>query len=117
LTVTRADKKNTKRTETSVEIANLFDLLGQRWALRVVHELAQGPLTFREIQSACGGISPTVLNARLGELRESALVEANDGDGYSLGRDGQALVEALEPVVRFAHRSSVPRKKKRTTRR
>ncbi len=35
----------------------------------------RGLLTFRALQDACGGVSPTVLNDRLRELRESRLIE------------------------------------------
>ena len=51
-----------------------LDLLGRRWALRVLWELRSGPLTFRALQEACDGVSPTVLNARLAELREAGIL-------------------------------------------
>jgi hypothetical protein len=38
----------------------LLDLLGRRWALRVLWELRDGEaLTFRELQARCGGVSST----------------------------------------------------------
>lgn len=80
----------------------LFDLLGRRWALRVLWELRPGPATFRELAERCGGLSPTVLNARLKELRETGIVELSPEDGYGLTATGMALLESLLPLERWA---------------
>jgi DNA-binding HxlR family transcriptional regulator len=79
----------------------LIDLIGRRWALRVVWELRESALTFRALQTACDGVSPSVLNERLSELREVALVETRD-DGYALTSLGSELIEALAPVQRWS---------------
>ena len=81
----------------------LLDLLGQRWTLRVIWELRAGRLTFRALQEACGGMSPTVLNGRLKALRDSALVDA-EGGGYGLTPLGRELLEVFMPVVAWAKR-------------
>lgn len=44
-------------------IMALLDLLGQKWALRVIWELRNGALNSRALRSASGEISPTVLQA------------------------------------------------------
>lgn len=80
-----------------------LDLLGRRWALRVIWELRHGPLTFREIRAACGDVSPTVLNSRLRELRESGLL-ANGPDGYVVTPLGRSLCEALAPLDLWSRR-------------
>lgn len=80
----------------------LFDLLGRRWALRVLWELRERALTFRELQSRCEGMSSSVLNERLLELREAGIVASGDGEGYRLTREGVALVQALEPLQAWA---------------
>ena len=67
----------------------LLDLLGRRWTLRIIWELRDGPLTSRALRTACDEASPTVLQARLSELREAGLVELVAGDGYRLTRAGQ----------------------------
>ena len=59
-------------SKTGRPIMALMDLLGRRWALRVIWELRDGRLTFRALQEACGGVSPTVLNQRVRELRGRA---------------------------------------------
>ena len=84
-------------------VMRLLDLLGKRWTLRVLWELRDGPLTFRALRSACGDMSPSVLNARVAELREVELVEAGDG-GYSLSRRGRELGELLLPLDAWSKR-------------
>lgn len=82
----------------------LLDLLGRRWALRVLWELRDGrALTFRELQSRSGDISSSVLNDRLRELREARIAERT-ADGYQLTVDGRDLLGALEPVETWAGR-------------
>jgi DNA-binding HxlR family transcriptional regulator len=77
----------------------LLDLLGRRWALRALWELRDRALTFRALQEACGGTSPTVLNQRLKELRESHLVELAEDGGYALTPLGHELRKVLMPLV------------------
>jgi DNA-binding HxlR family transcriptional regulator len=80
----------------------LLDLLGRRWALRVLWELRGGPVaTFRELQARCGEISSSVLNDRVRELREAGIVEP---DAYVLTKEGEKLIEALVPLDGWAKR-------------
>jgi DNA-binding HxlR family transcriptional regulator len=81
----------------------LLDVLGRRWALRVMWELRRGPLSFRSLREACDDISPSVLNARLGELRELQLV-ALDEDGYILTPDALSLSDLMLPLDNWAER-------------
>ena len=87
-------------------IMALLELLGRRWAMRVLWELRDGRHSFRSLREACGGVSPTVLNQRLGELREGRLVELADGDGYGLSPLGQELLKRFLPMVGWAERWS-----------
>ena len=80
-------------------IHQLLDLLGRRWALRVLWELREGSrLTFRDLQERCGDISSSVLNERLRELREAQIVTTHSSGGYQLTGDGQQLLSALGPL-------------------
>jgi DNA-binding HxlR family transcriptional regulator len=81
----------------------LLDLLGRRWAMRVIWELHKKPLTFRDLQAACGAISPTILNTRLAELREADIVTL-DGTGYALTGEGQRLLKELLGLHDWAER-------------
>ena len=81
-----------------------LDLLGRRWALRVLWELRDGaPLTFRELRERCDSMSTSVLNQRLAELRDAGLVEAAEG-GYVLTMRGNDLHTALAPLDGWAKR-------------
>jgi len=79
-----------------------LDLLGRRWALRVLWELRDGAQTFRELRARCDEVSPTVLNQRLAELREAGIVAHEEGSGYALSSEGSALFEALAPLHAWA---------------
>jgi len=81
----------------------LLDLLGRRWALRVIWELREGPLSFRETQARCGAISSSVLNDRLGELRAAGIVEIGD-QGYQLTGEGRELLSLYPPLDAWAER-------------
>ncbi|MGH2892915.1 MAG: winged helix-turn-helix transcriptional regulator [Solirubrobacteraceae bacterium] len=83
----------------------LLDLLGRRWALRILWELRRGEsLTFRELQARCAEVSSSVLNDRLRELRTAGIVAAQAGQGYSLTREGLRLIEDLAPLDGWAKR-------------
>jgi DNA-binding HxlR family transcriptional regulator len=81
----------------------LLDLLGRRWALRVIWELRGEPLTFRDLQAACDGMSSSVLNQRLHELREAGIAE-RAGEGFRLTDEGRRLLAAFEPLDAWAKR-------------
>ncbi|WP_142047517.1 winged helix-turn-helix transcriptional regulator [Pseudonocardia kunmingensis] len=81
----------------------VFDLLGRRWVLRIVWELhvAATPLTFRELRSACDGISSSVLTRRLHELADACLL-THVGDGYALTATGEGLVVGMQPILEWS---------------
>lgn len=61
--------KPVRGSRTGRPIMALLDLLGRRWALRILWELREGPLRFRTLQASCDTISPSVLSLRLTELK------------------------------------------------
>ena len=61
-------------------IMALLDLLGRRWVLRIVWELRDEPRRFRDLQDSIGA-SPTIVNARLADLRAAKLVEVDADAG------------------------------------
>ncbi len=81
----------------------LIDLMGQRWVLRILWELRGAPLTFRALQEACDGLSPSVLNSRLADLRETALVDAGE-DGYALTTLGRELLTEFTALTEWAEK-------------
>jgi DNA-binding HxlR family transcriptional regulator len=89
---------------TGRPIMALLDLLGRRWALRVVWELREETLSFRSLQARCDSMSPSVLNQRLGEMREAGVVELLPEGGFRLTTEGRKLLDALTPIDKWAER-------------
>jgi DNA-binding HxlR family transcriptional regulator len=86
-------------TERAVE--SVFDLLGRRWALRLVWELRRSTLTFSELRERTG-ISPSVLSARLLELVDSDVLERDGARRYRLSGRGRELARILYELNRWA---------------
>ncbi|HVV09621.1 helix-turn-helix domain-containing protein [Amycolatopsis sp.] len=87
--------RKVRGSETGRPIMALLDLLGRRWALRVLWELRDDAApTFRELQQRCDRISSSVLADRLRELGEADLVE-HAGAGYSVTGQGKSLLKTL----------------------
>ena len=81
----------------------LLDLLGQRWALRIMWELRGGTvLNFRQLQGRCDGISPAVQNDRLAKLRDAGIVEHSVDAGYRLTAEGARLGRSLNQLNEWA---------------
>jgi DNA-binding HxlR family transcriptional regulator len=89
--------KRTRGSRTGRPIMVLLDLLGRRWALRIVWELREAPRRFRELQDAIGA-SPTIVNTRLAELREARLVTLDEASGYRLTPLGEELLRLFLPL-------------------
>ena len=91
-------------SESGRPVMALLDLLGRRWALRILWELRERPSSFRALRAACDGVSPSVLNDRLKELREGGLVELRKQQGYALTPAAEELGELLLPLDAWARR-------------
>jgi DNA-binding HxlR family transcriptional regulator len=100
-TSAKATPRSQQRAKEAINTA--LELFNRRWVLRVLWELRGEPMSFRALQSACGDLSPTVLNQRLAELREAALVDAGEA-GYVLTPLGRELIVAFEPLTAWALR-------------
>ncbi len=94
--------KPVRGSDTGRPIMALLDLLGRRWAMRIIWELRDTPLTFRELRERCDAMSPTVLNHRLHELRETDIVELAEPGGYTLTRSGKLLTDAMTPLLQWS---------------
>lgn len=101
---TGSRSSSVRGSRTGRPIMVLLDLLGRRWSLRILWELRDARLTSRALRTACDEASPTVLQARLTELREAGFVELGDGGGYGLTPLGRELCETFMPLHRFAER-------------
>jgi DNA-binding HxlR family transcriptional regulator len=83
-----------------------LDLLGRRWALRILWELRRGPVRATELQARCDQMSTSVLYQRLRELTDAGLVSQDDTDAYVLTDLGLGLSESLIPLDDWARRWS-----------
>lgn len=101
-----AKKRRVRGSNSGRPIMALLDLLGRRWTLRIVWELREQPLTSRALRAACDDASPTVLQARLTDLREAGLLELVPESGYRLTALGRELFDQFMPLNRFAERWS-----------
>ena len=99
-------KRAVRGSRSGRPIMALLDLLGRRWSLRIIWELREQPLTSRALRAACDEASPTVLQARLSDLRQAGLVELIPASGYRLTPMGKELLETFLPLHRFAERWS-----------
>ena len=75
-----------------------LDLLGRRWALRVLWELRDGPVGARDLRERCDGMSSSVLYQRLRELSAASLIDRSVDDRYTLTATGQSLSAAIAPL-------------------
>jgi len=89
----------------------LLDLLGRRWALRVLWELRSGdPVPYAALREASDRMSTSVLATRLRELVDAGLVERDADGAYRLTRDGRRLLDQLGPLDDFARRWAAKRR-------
>ena len=63
-----------RRYDDACGLAHALDLLGERWAMLVLRELAYGPRRFTDLKTDLQGISANVLSQRLTELEDRGLV-------------------------------------------
>src|SRR5690349_4360142 len=61
-------------SSTGRPVMAALDLLGRRWALRVLWELSHEPMRALELKDRCDDMSSSVLYQRLRELSEAGLV-------------------------------------------
>ena len=83
-----------------------MDLLGRRWALRVLWELRAEPLGARALQARCDQMSSSVLYERLEELTAAGLLTRDGAGAYLLTDLGAALGPALGSLDSWARQWS-----------
>jgi DNA-binding HxlR family transcriptional regulator len=91
-------------------LARSLDRVGDRWTLLIVRELLLGDRTFRELEGALRGISPSLLTKRLTELADDGLLVRNDAPRrsknveYSLTDAGRSLEPVIIELIRWGTR-------------
>ena len=96
-------KPAVRGSKTGRPIMRLLDALGKRWTLRILWELKDERLTFRELRERCDDVSPTSLNARLKELRDLDLLN-HDENGFGYTRWGEQLGEQLIALSEWSNK-------------
>ncbi len=82
-----------RNSQSGQPIMVALDLLGRRWALRILWCLRhQQQKSTRVLQQECGISSPNVLMSRLKELREAGIVVLEESSG----------LESLGPLAEWA---------------
>jgi DNA-binding HxlR family transcriptional regulator len=93
---------------TAAALGRAFEFLGKRWNGVLLGTLRNGPAGFRELSRAIGGISDSVLSARLSDLAAAGLITRTVDEGpplavsYALTDRGKALLPALQQITLWA---------------
>jgi DNA-binding HxlR family transcriptional regulator len=87
-------------------IVKLLDLLGRRWALRLLWELRRDAVSFSDLRKRIE-ISPSVLSARLADLSAAGIVERERSRRYRLTGRGRELARMLYEINRWAESAGV----------
>ena len=82
-------------------VESVLELLGRRWALRIVWELRRNAHSFSELRERTG-VSPSVLSARLRELVDADVLERDALRRYRLSGRGRELARILYELNRWA---------------
>lgn len=97
-----------KAAPTSVcPIANAARMLGDRWTLVILRDLADGPIRFSELEDSAAGITPRTLTDRLRQMESQGLVnresfrEIPPRVQYSLTPKGMAALPVIDALRAF----------------
>ena len=91
-------------------IARAAEVVGERWTLLVLRELALGPKRFTDLRDRLSGVSSSVLTARISQLQERGLVARRRlappaaSVVYELTVEGRTLVPLLHELLRWGFR-------------
>ena len=96
-------------------IRAVLDRLGDKWSLLVIVELTHGPLRFRQLQRAVGGISQRMLTLTVRRLERDGLVRRTVYPtvpaqvDYRLTEMGASLTHLLKALADWslAHRKDI----------
>jgi DNA-binding HxlR family transcriptional regulator len=90
--------------ESCCPVTATADILGGKWTILLVRDLADGRSRFCELERSLEGISPRTLSLRLRALEEHGIVERRTFPEvpprveYSLTEKGRALVPIIEDM-------------------
>jgi DNA-binding HxlR family transcriptional regulator len=94
-------------SEPPCPVSATAELVGGKWTLLVIRDLAAAPCRFCELERSLAGISPRTLSLRLRGLEdEGILVRRTCTDApprveYALTEKGRALLPLIEDMRRY----------------
>jgi len=86
-------------------LARALDLVGERWTLLVVRDLALAPRRFTDLLAGLPGVGTSLLSERLRHLEDQGVVRRAvarrpaSGVVYELTGDGHRLAQAMAPLA------------------
>jgi len=96
--------------DESCPVARTAAVIGSKWTLLVIRDLATGTKRFNELEKSLTGISAKTLSERLrsleqeGILRRQAYAEIPPRVEYSLTDKGTALLSLIESMRAYGER-------------
>jgi DNA-binding HxlR family transcriptional regulator/putative sterol carrier protein len=97
-------------------LARALDIVGDRWTLLIVRELAPGPRRFTDLIDGLPGISRALLTERLRVLERDGIIARHElpppaaRQVYKLTDDGRDLATAMAPLMAWGLRRIGDRK-------
>jgi len=88
-------------------LAKASEVLGERWTLLVIREIAVGSESFNEVRKGVPLMSPSLLSSRLKSLEEAGIIQRRAQNGnvrYRLTRAGEELAPILIQLGAWGHR-------------
>src|ERR671933_398548 len=99
-----------RRYQQYCALARTLDVVGDRWTLLIVRELAPGPRRFVDLLDGLPGVSRNLLTGRLRALEGAGIVARRElpppaaRQVYELTDDGLDLADAVRPIIAWGAR-------------
>ena len=97
-------------SDDTCPVCHTTDLVGGKWTLLLVRDLAAGRSRFCELERSLAGISPRTLSLRLRALEEDGIVERHTYPEvpprveYSLTQKGLDLLPIIDSMRQYGRR-------------
>ncbi len=89
-------------SNTGRPIMAALSLFSRRWVLRIIWELRNGSLGFRELQARCDRLSPDTLSTRLSELQEAGIAQHDKQGAWELTPLGMEIGPTVKALSKWA---------------
>lgn len=103
-------QQESEAREESCPVARTAAVIGSKWTLLVIRDLAGGTKRFNELEKSLAGISAKTLSERLrsleqeGILNRRAFAEIPPRVEYSLTEKGRALLSLISSMREYGQR-------------